>query len=184
MFIAQEKLRNNIAEYVIYMYQVEDMIRAYQFDIEEIRTHLIQPQVKSESFEAEAVKWYKELISEMKSRKLEKKGHLNRIQEVITELIYLHNTLKDVVKDVQYIDLLTAADENIEEFRKKSDLKSVHLIEVCFQALYMKFLLKLKGEEISNESESAFDTMRIILAYLTKGYHQMKAGDMSMFEKH
>lgn len=183
MFVAQEKLKNNIAEYIIYMYQVEDMIRAYNFEIEELRKHIIQPQVKSESFEAEAVKWYEDLIAEMKSRKLEKKGHLNQIQEVMTELIYLHNTLKDVVKDRKYIDLLTAAEPNIEEFRKKSDLKSAHLVEVCCQALYMKLLLKLRGEEISEASESAFDTMRIILAYLTKGYHQMKSGDMSMFEK-
>lgn len=183
MFIAQEKLKSNIAEYVIYMYQVEDMVRAYKFDIEDIRKYIIQPQVKSESFEAEAVRWYKELISEMKSRHLERKGHLNRLQEVMTELIYLHKTLKEVVEDKQYIDLLAAADEYIEEFRKKSDLGSVHLVEVCFQALYMKLLLKLKGEEISAESETAFDTMRIILAYLTKGYHQMKSGDMSMFEK-
>lgn len=184
MFIAQEKLKSNIAEYIIYMYQVEDMVRAYQFNIDKIRSHIIQPQVKSESLENEAVKWYEELITEMKFRNLERNGHLNRIQEVMTELIYLHNTLKDVVEDKKYIDLLTAADENIEEFRKKSHLDSVHLIEVCFQALYMKFLLKLKGEQISDESESAFDTMRIILAYITKAYHQMKTGDMSMFEKH
>lgn len=184
MFIAQDKLKNNIAEYIIYMYQVEDMVRAYQFDIEAIRKHLIQPQVKSESFEKEAIAWYKDLISEMKSRHLEKKGHLNRIQEVMTELIYLHKTLEEVVKDKKYLDLLVAAEGNIEAFRKKSDLGTIHLVEVCFQALYMKLLLKLKGEEISAESESAFDTMRIILAYLTKGYHQMKSGDMSMFEKH
>lgn len=183
MFIAQEKLKSNIAEYIIYMYQVEDMVRAYQFDIEEIRRHIIQPQVKSESLEEVAVKWYIELISEMKSRGLQNKGHLNRVMEVMTELVYLHNTLKDVVEDKKYIDLLAAAEENIEEFMKKSDLESRHPIEVCFQALYMKFLLKLKGEEISAESESAFDTMRIILAYLTKVYHQMKSGDMSMFEK-
>ncbi len=183
MFIAQEKLKSNIAEYVIYMYQVEDMVRAYEFDIEKIRKKIIQPQVKSESFEKEAVEWYKDLISEMKSRHLEKKGHLNQIQEVMTELIYLHKTLEEVVKDKKYLDLLSAAEDNIEAFRKKSDLGTVHLVEVCFQALYMKLLLKLKGEEISAESESAFDTMRIILAYLTKGYHQMKSGDMSMFEK-
>nr|WP_299203299.1 DUF4924 family protein [uncultured Brumimicrobium sp.] len=183
MFIAQEKLQSNIAEYVIYMYQVEDMIRAYRFDIDKIRENIIRPQVKSEAFENEAVKWYEELITEMKSRGLEKKGHLHRLGEVITELIYLHNTLKDVVEDKKYLGLLEAANENVEAFQKKSDLGSLHMIEVCFQALYMKLLLKLQGKEVGAESEAAFDTMRIILAYLTKAYHQMKAGDMSMFQK-
>ena len=98
-------------------------------------------------------------------------------------MIYLHNTLLKVVEDKKYIDLLEAAQENIEAFRQKSDLKDMHLVEVCFRALYMKFLLRLQGKEIGAETENAFDTMRILLAYLTKGYHQMKAGDMSMFEK-
>lgn len=183
MFISQEKLQSNIAEYVIYMYQVEDMVRAYNFNIEKIRQHVIRPQVKSESFEAEAVKWYEEVISEMKSRGLESKGHLHRLGEVITELIYLHNTLKDVVEDTKYLELLSTAEGNVEAFQKKSDLGNMNIVEICFQALYMKLLLKLQGKEIGAESETAFDTMRIILAYLTQAYHQMKAGDMTMFQK-
>ncbi|MEX1192992.1 MAG: DUF4924 family protein [Brumimicrobium sp.] len=182
MFIAQEKERTNIAEYIIYMYQLEDLIRAYQFNIDVIREKIIKPQVKSDSFEKEAVKWYEEIIQEMKSRGLEREGHLHRIGEVITEMIYLHNTLLTVVKDKKYIGLLEAAEENIEAFRQKSDLKQMHIVEVCFRALYMKFLMRLQGKEITDASESAFDTMRILLAYLTKGYHQMKKGDMSMFE--
>lgn len=183
MFIAQEKEATNIAEYIIYMYQIEDVLRAYRFDIEKVRQYLVRPQVKSESLEDEAIKWYQAIIDEMKARNLENKGHLYRIGEVITELIYLHNTLKDVVKDKKYIDLLAAAEDSIEDFRKKSDLKDNHLVEICLQALYMKLLLRLQKKEINGESEKAFDAMRIVLAYLTKAYHQMKAGDMSMFEK-
>ena len=183
MFISQEKLQSNIAEYVIYMYQVEDMVRAYNFNIDKIRQHIIRPQVKSESLEDEAVKWYEEIVEEMKSRGLESKGHLHRLGEVVTELIYLHNTLKDVVKDKKYLDLLSSAEGNVEAFQKKSDLGARNIVEVCFQALYMKLLLKLQGKEVGAESEAAFDTMRIVLAYLTPAYHQMKAGDMTMFEK-
>lgn len=185
MFIAQEKLTSNIAEYVLYMYQIEDLLRGCQFDIDVVRTGIIHPQINSPSLEGEAVKWYLEVISEMKKRGLQQKGHLFRVNEVIAEIVYLHNTLKDVVEDKQYLALLTAAEENINEFRKKSDLsEEAHLIEVCFQAMYMKLLLRLQKKEISAETDAAFDTMRIILAYLTKAYHQMKAGDMTMFEKH
>ena len=182
MFVAQEKLQSNIAEYIIYIYQVEDMVRAYQFDIEKIQQNIIRPQVKSPSLEGEVVKWYEDIISEMKSRKLESKGHLHRVGEVMTELILLHTTLKDVVLDKKYIELLNRAEAHIDSFREKSDLGDVHLVEVCFNAIYMKFLLRLQKKEISQESEDAFDTMRIILAYLTKGYHEMKAGNMEMFQ--
>ena len=50
-------------------------------------------------------------------------------------------------------------------------------LEVCFHALYMKLLLKLQKKEISQETEEAFDAMRILLAYLTRSYHQMKGGE-------
>ncbi|MFA5573476.1 MAG: DUF4924 family protein [Brumimicrobium sp.] len=183
MYVAQEKLNSNIAEYVLYMYQLEDLIRGYNFDIDKITENLIRPQVKSNSFEAEAIKWYQEIIDEMKSRQLEQKGHLFRVNEIITELVYLHQTLKEVVKDPKYLGLIAAAEKNIEDFRTKSDLQdNAHLVEVCFYAMYMKLLMRLQQKEISGETENAFDSMRVVLGYLVKGYHQMKSGDMSMFE--
>ena len=36
MFVAQEKRKANIAEYIIYMWQVEDMIRALKLDMTRI----------------------------------------------------------------------------------------------------------------------------------------------------
>ena len=36
MLIAQQKLKENIAEYILYMYQIEDVIRAYHFDLNKI----------------------------------------------------------------------------------------------------------------------------------------------------
>ena len=41
----------------------------------------------------------------------------------------------------------------------------------------MKLLLRLQKKDISGETEEAFDQMRIVLAYLTRAYHQMKNGE-------
>jgi hypothetical protein len=41
----------------------------------------------------------------------------------------------------------------------------------------MKLLMRLQKKEISAETEEAFDAMRILLAYLSRSYHQMKNGD-------
>ncbi len=41
MIVAREKRESNIVEYILYMWQVEDLIRAYQFDIESIKTNVI-----------------------------------------------------------------------------------------------------------------------------------------------
>ena len=37
MFIASQKRKENIAEYLLYMWQIEDMIRANNLDIDKIR---------------------------------------------------------------------------------------------------------------------------------------------------
>ncbi len=44
MLIAQKKIHENIAEYILYMYQIEDVIRSYEFDLERIITHFVRPQ--------------------------------------------------------------------------------------------------------------------------------------------
>jgi hypothetical protein len=43
----------------------------------------------------------------------------------------------------------------------------------------MKLLLRLQKKEINSASEEAFDAMRILIAYLSKSYHQMKNGDLN-----
>ena len=182
MIILEQKKQTNIAEYVILMYQIEDMVRAYKFDISLIEKQIIAPQAPSQSIHNEMKNWYLGLIKEMKSRGLENKGHAYELNEVMAELVYLHMTLHDAVKDIKYTTLFNSAKEHIEAFRKKSDLGEIHPVEVCFQALYMKLLMKLQKKEISAATEEAFDAMRILVAYIGKAYHQMKSGDMSMFE--
>ena len=48
MFISQQLKEKNIAEYLLYMWQVEDLIRANQYDIEEIKSRIIVPSQLSE----------------------------------------------------------------------------------------------------------------------------------------
>ena len=43
MYISQQLKQQNIAEYLLYMWQVEDLIRANGFDIEKIKKCIIEP---------------------------------------------------------------------------------------------------------------------------------------------
>ena len=174
--IVVENIKNeNIAEYIILMYQTEDMIRAYKLDLDLIIEKIAKPQAKSASLLPTITDWYKTIVQEMKSRGLEKKGHLHRVQEVMMELVYLHNSLLTVMKDEKYKGLLERATPHIEAFREKSDLKKMHPVEISFHALYMKLLMRLQKKEISAETEEAFDNMRILVAYLSKTYHNMRS---------
>lgn len=182
MLIAQQKERENIAEYILYMYQIEDVIRAYRFDMEEILEHYVRPQLPDDSFLGQYRAWYQRIINEMKSNKLEKVGHLLSLNEVMVELSYLHTTLLTATKDPKYLGIYEVASRNINEFKDKSNLKDKNDVEIAFHAMYMKLLLRLQKKEISAETEEAFDSMRIMLAYLSQGYHKMKAGDLDFLK--
>ena len=182
MLVAQQKQQENIAEYILYMYQIEYVIRAYRFDLEEIMEHYVRPQLPDESFLPQYRRWYTSLINEMQSAKIEKIGHLPSLSEVMIELSYLHTTLLSATKDPKYIGIFDIASVNIAEFKEKSNLKEKNDVEIAFHAMYMKLLLRLQKKEISAETEEAFDSMRIMLAYLSRGYHKMKAGDLDFLQ--
>jgi hypothetical protein len=177
MLIARQKKEENIAEYMLYMYQIEDVIRAYNFDVDRIINDFVRPQLPDASFLDQYRQWYEQLVYEMQSEKITETGHLLQLREILVELSYLHNSLINIVNDEKYKTLYEAANEHIEDFREHSNLKDRNQIEICFQALYMKLLLRLQKKEISDETEISFDSMRVLLAYLSRAYHQMKNGD-------
>jgi hypothetical protein len=182
MILAQQKQQENIAEYLLYMYQIEDIIRAFRFDLETIVQHTVLPLTQNDQEIAEYKKWYEVLIRQMKAQRIEQKGHLADIQDVVIELSYLHSTLLTVYNDEKYKTLNEQAVSTLEEFKVKSILQDKNTVEILLHAMYMKLLMRLKKQEISSETEEAFDTMRIQLAYLVKAYHQMKNGTLSYLQ--
>ena len=181
MIVAQQKLNENIAEYVLYMFQIEDLIRASNFDVEQIIANYVRPQLPDDSFIEQYKSWYNRLISQMKDQKIEQQGHLHDLKETLVELSYLHNTLIGIANDPKYKALYETAVPYITEFMERSNLKNKNHVEVIFHALYMKLLLRLQRKEISSETETAFDAMRVVLAYLARAYKQMKQGELNFF---
>ena len=182
MLLAHQKQNENIAEYILYMYQMEDIIRAFQFDLSSIVQHTVLPITQIEHEIAEYHNWYEGLIRQMKAQRIEQKGHLADIQDIVIELSYLHSTLLTVYNDEKYKTLNEQAISTLDEFKAKSNLQDKNTVEILLHAMYMKLLMRLKKQEISAETEEAFDTMRIQLAYLVKAYHQMKNGTLSYLQ--
>ena len=72
MLIAKQKRQENIAEYVLYMWQLEDMLRACNFDVDVLMrgfnlSPLEMPKVRQ---------WYQDMADAMKAEGIQKKGHL------------------------------------------------------------------------------------------------------------
>ena len=88
MLIANQKKKENIAEYVIYMFQVETIIRSFDFKIDDIFDHYISVMTSIEEAREDVKKWYIEIIEEMKSKDLKEKGHIAplRLESVYLQL--------------------------------------------------------------------------------------------------
>jgi TRAP-type C4-dicarboxylate transport system substrate-binding protein len=113
----------------------------------------------------------------MNRKGLEKEGHIDEVQEILVELTYLHNSLLTIMNDAKYKSLCENAHEALEEFKQKSNMAQRQDVEILMHAMFMKLQLKMRQKEISAETESAFDLMRIQLAYLAREYQRMKSGD-------
>ena len=79
MFLAQQRKKENIAEYILYMWQIEDIIRAYQFDIDAIQKGIIRSSSLSEEEQKQLFEWYSSLIEMMRLENIQQAGHLQFI---------------------------------------------------------------------------------------------------------
>ena len=77
MIIAEQKKKENVAEYLLYMYQVEDMIRANKLDLDSIEQTLISKFDVPYGVKRDMREWYKSLIVMMQDERKEQSGHLS-----------------------------------------------------------------------------------------------------------
>ena len=170
MKIAEQLKQNNISEYILFMWQTEDLIRACSCDI-----NIIKQKVLKDNNDEAIEQWYSKQIRALRLEGKTKLGHLNDVQETLLELNYLHGSLINLMQDEKYSEKFKIALPFIEEFKNKSDNKNISEIELCLNALYGKLILKLKGNPISSETEEAFSHFSNLLAHLSVKYKQMKS---------
>jgi hypothetical protein len=168
MLIAQEKRKTNIAEYVLYMWQVEDLIRAYKFDIELIDSNIISQFNKPDHVKREIKNWYANLILMMHEEYIKQKGHLKFVKDVINDLNNLHIELLTKEKDPKYTELYKYTEPNIREFKNKLQDPGMNEIEICLSGLYALLLMRLQKRRINSETTQAMMTFSYLLAMLSK----------------
>ena len=179
MLIAKRTKETNIAEHVIYMYQIEDLIRANNFDLDTIMETLIKPQITDDKLINEYREWYTGLIKTMKAEGLVKSGHISDINEILMELLLLHNTLLNIMNLQKYMAVFEKALPALKDFQQKSNSSNVNLVEVGFNALYSKLILKLKGQAFTAATEEAFAQISEMLGFLAVYYKKMRNGELN-----
>jgi hypothetical protein len=178
MSLAAKKLKENISEYIIFLWQMEDLLRAVHFDADALDEFIHSYAPDAKAFESEK-KWFSGLVGNMRKDGVEQRGHVSEIHELIFELNYLHNTLLNIVRDKSYSDAYLQAQPNIKDYLQRTDGKSTNDVEVCLTALYGLMLLRLRKESISSETEGAMRTFSNLLAKLSHHYRLMKQGEFN-----
>lgn len=171
MFTASEKKRENIAEYLLYMWQIEDLIRANGLDLDRISETILSKYTSLDDEQRrQLTEWYESLVDMMRREGVEKKGHLQLNKNVIIALEDLHARLMADSKFSRYQSEYYATLPYIVELRAKAGEEKQNEIETCFNALYGVLMLRLQGKEISKDTQVALGQISGFLALLAHYY--------------
>jgi len=96
VFIARKLKKENICEYLLYMWQVEDLIRAFNFNIDVINDRIIAPYPVSDIERKSLYDWYESLIEMMRLENVQTEGHLQLNKNIILELDELHSLILNI----------------------------------------------------------------------------------------
>ncbi len=184
MDIAQQKRKENIAEYILYLWQLEDLLRALQFSPEAVYATLVKPRNLDPQQEQLLLAWYMDIAALLEQEGKEKSGHLDHTLHLISDLHDLHlRLMKQQDKDVMYGQRYTVLTQYLPTLRsllgKESEMSDT---ELCFRALYAAMLYRIKGQ---GESVVA-DTLEVIspfIATLTDYFHKVEKGEIDLFKE-
>lgn len=143
--------KNNIAEYILYLWQIEDYLRAF-------------PQ------QAEANQELHDISEMMHQEDILKKGHLQLAQNALAELEDLHNDLLE--QEATYRAAMIQLTPSLNILKSKTDRPTMSDIEACLVLLYQIMLLKLQKRQISSETELVQKQATQVLQYLSKTYKE------------
>lgn len=177
MFIAGKLKKENICEYLLYMWQIEDLIRALNLNIDLINERIIAPYPVSDSERKTLFEWYDSLVEMMRLENVQKDGHLQLNKNIIIELNELHHLLLKHAKDAGYSAKFYHILPFIGQLRKPSDT-TVSDIELCFNLQYGIMLLRLKKAEITPETLQAQTEISKFMVLLARNYQLYKNGEL------
>ena len=175
MFVAEKLRKNNIAEWLIYMWSREDFLRAFHLDFDKLnQDYLSKYSDLSDADHKKLEEWYRDLIRMMRSEHITEKGHLQICKNVILNLEELHNQLTNSSKypfyRTAYYDVLPM----IVELRRKNGNKEESELDTCFSFLYGVMLLRMQKKPVSADTEAALKKISTFVGMLTDYYDKDK----------
>lgn len=146
--------KENIAEYILYLWQIEDYLRAF-------------PEQASANTEL------MELSEMMLTEGIVGGGHLQLAQNALSELEDLHSELLDT--EAPYRAVIMHLQPSLNLLKAKTNHPAMSDVEACLTLLYQVMMLRLQKKEISPDTEVVVKDATQLLRFLSKTYYDNQA---------
>lgn len=203
MYIAKQKRRENIAEYILYLWQLEDLLRALEFSESRIYDTLVAPYPNLDDAGRQGLyNWYIEMANLLKIEGHTASGyrsHLEHTMHLIAELQDLHFHLLDAPAGKSYKQTFAPLSGELPKLRTElvvsnsgmqgtgsgagDALEQVSDIELCFMALYSVFLCRLKGEGQSQYVNDVLELISPVIAELAAIHRGAERGEIDLYKE-
>ncbi len=184
MYIAQQKRHENIAEYILYLWQLEDLLRALKFSPEAIYTSLVQNSDYDEQTKQQIFMWYMSLAGLLREEGKEERGHLSHTLHLIGDMENLHLQLLELPIGATYRTLWAPLKEELPRLRIVIARDGISDIELCFRALYATMLYRIKGDQSKTGAiEDVVNLISPVIARLAQTYRQVEQGEIDLYGK-
>ncbi len=184
MDIARAKRKENIAEYILYLWQLEDLLRALQFSPEAIFTQLIAPRKDlTEEQKSEFLMWYLDIATLLRQEGKEEKGHLEHTLHLIADLHNLHLQLLQLPAGAHYRQTLSRLEPELPRLRAVAGNPGMNDTELCFRALYAAMLYRIKGEGAKSAVADTVEFISPVIGELAALYGKVERGEIDLFKE-
>lgn len=180
MLTAKAKRKENIAEYILYLWQLEDLLRALDLNESRIKTTLTDPLTLDEGQKQMLLFWYIDMVNLLKSEGKSERGHLDHTLHLIGELYDMHLALLSSQAGASYVPLFLELAPHLETLRKRLDNDKCNDIELCFRALYGVMLQRMKSP--SQYDKDVLELISPVVATLSHLFLKVERGEVDIYK--
>ena len=183
MDIEQAKRKENIAEYILYLWQLEELLRALQFSPEAIYSQLVAPREVADEQKHIYLLWYMDIVNLLRKEGKEQSGHLEHTLHLIGDVHNLHLQLMQNPVGEHYRKTFARLAPQLPQLRAMISRDDVSDTELAFRALYAAMLYRIKGDK--KRAEAISDTIELVspvVAELAAMYGKVERGEVDLFK--